>query len=98
MFTLVFIGLMALVMEAKRLKIFMVTAAFVAVQVVWQSVLMGRSGYQQRSAWDLVQLRAWTRPMEKMSHRSKSPIWHYTAERQAEFCYIRRQLSDCNLS
>jgi hypothetical protein len=34
-----------------------------------QCVLMGRSGYQQRSAWALVQLRAWTGPMEKMPHR-----------------------------
>jgi hypothetical protein len=25
-----------------------------------QCVLMGRSGYQQRSAWDLIQLRSWT--------------------------------------
>ena len=33
LFTLVFTGLMALVMEAKRAKIFMVTAAFVAVQL-----------------------------------------------------------------
>jgi hypothetical protein len=50
-----------------------------------QCVLMGRSGYQQRSAWDLIQLRAWTGPMEKMSHRGEGPIWRRTAERQAEF-------------
>jgi len=28
---------------------------------LWYCVLMGRSGYQQRSAWDLVQLRACVR-------------------------------------
>ena len=63
-----------------------------------QCVLMGRSGYQQKSAWDLVQLRAWTGPMEKMPHRGEGPIWHHTAERQAEFRCIRHPLSDCNLS
>jgi len=63
-----------------------------------QYVLMGRSGYQKRSAWDLVQLRAWTGPIEKMSHCGESPIWHHTAERQAEFCCTRHPLSDCNLS
>ena len=63
-----------------------------------QCVLMGRSGYQQRSAWDLVQLRAWTGPMEKMPHRGEGPIWHHTAERQAEFCCIRHPPSHCNLS
>jgi hypothetical protein len=36
--------------------------------------------------------------MEKMPHCSKSLIWHYTAERQAEFCCIRHPLSDWNLS
>jgi hypothetical protein len=35
MFTLVFTGLMALMTEAKRPEIFMATAAFVAVQVVY---------------------------------------------------------------
>src|SRR5277367_4875856 len=63
-----------------------------------QCVLIGRSGYQQRSAWDLVQLRAWAGPMEKMPHRGEGPIWLHTAERQAEFCCIRHPLSDCNLA
>ena len=49
-------------------------------------VLMGRSGYQQRLAWDLVQLRAWTGPMEKMSHRGEGPIRHHTAERASSGC------------
>jgi hypothetical protein len=38
-----------------------------------------------KSAWDLVQLRAWTGPIEKMPRRGEGPIWHHTAERQAEF-------------
>jgi hypothetical protein len=63
-----------------------------------QCVLMGRSGYQQRSAWDLVQLRAWTGPMEKMPHRGEGPIWHHTAERRPEFCCVRHPLSHRNLS
>jgi hypothetical protein len=54
---------------------------------------MGRSGYRQRSAWELVQLRAWTGPMEKMPRRGEGPIWHRTAKRQAEFCCIRYPLS-----
>jgi hypothetical protein len=36
-----------------------------------------------KSAWDLVQLRAWTESMEKMPRRGEGPIWHHTAERQA---------------
>lgn len=41
-FTLVFTGLMALVTEAKRPEIFMATAAFVAVQVVYVGSVVGR--------------------------------------------------------
>jgi hypothetical protein len=63
-----------------------------------QCVLMSRSGYQQRSAWGLVQLRAWTEPMEKIPHRGEGLSWHHTAERQVEFCCIRHPLSDCSLA
>jgi hypothetical protein len=65
-------------------------------------VLGGRSGYQRRSTWGLVQLESATGSMEKMSHLSDGQIWHRTAERPG--CILlpavsgtHRAISTCTL-